>query len=519
LFKYFLSFLLALCITPTLSAAVPKVPDSPYGMNNWDWTEADVRELKAARVNWARVMVDWSKIQPEAGGYDWSTSDAALEALERGGLRALFTIYGPPAWSKGKDTDLPEPKKFGAFVKAAAERYKGRVSAYEMLNEENTGIWPRVSDRRASVYVPILKAGYKAVKAADPGAKVLMAGMWQFPVHYLEDMYRAGAKGSFDAINVHYYLNAIEGGPRFFDSIRGDFPFLLHYLKSVTKKYKDDKPIWITEIGWAISKENQSHVVSEDQQAEYLTYAYDQAMKSGVVEKIFWYVFYWGDAMALIHKGDRSAQFGPSAGPDYRRKAYAAHNAFVSAHPAWKKSDMQPWTPPPPAEKPARITNPGFEDGMSGWQALRNAKVEVDTSAAHTGKASIKVTTVRGEAARAAQGGIPIEGGRFYEVKGWIRMTGGAKEMNYARAMVEVQAWGEGGKSLNVTGPLHDRRAGEQLSTNYYISETEGKWYEVHYPFYAPAEAKTVNIGLRLDFGPGEAWFDDISIVPLNLTR
>ncbi|MBW3623540.1 MAG: hypothetical protein KY468_09045, partial [Armatimonadetes bacterium] len=122
-----------------------------------------------------------------------------------------------------------------------------------------------------------------------------------------------------------------------------------------------------------------------------------------------------------------------------------------------------------------------------------------------------------GEPAGAAQGGIPSEGGRLYEVTGWVRMTGGAKDPRYARAMVEVQAWGEGEKSLNVTGPLHDRRAGDQLSTNYYISETEGQWYEIHYPFYAPAEARTVNIGLRLDFGPGVAWFDDIKIAPLEL--
>ncbi|MBW3624743.1 MAG: hypothetical protein KY468_15165, partial [Armatimonadetes bacterium] len=212
MYKFF-SLLLLLCLTLPALAATPQLPDSPYGMNNWDWTDADLRELKAAPASWARVMVDWNKVEAEPGKLDWAFYDAAVEKLTQDGLHILFTVYGPPKGSLAPNSELPDPAKFGAFVKAAAERYKGRVSAYEMLNEENTGIWPRVSDRRASVYVPILKAGYQAVKAVDPNAKVIMAGLWQFPIYYLEDMYRAGAKGYFDAINVHYYLNAIESGP------------------------------------------------------------------------------------------------------------------------------------------------------------------------------------------------------------------------------------------------------------------------------------------------------------------
>jgi hypothetical protein len=351
----------------------------------------------------------------------------------------------------------------------------------------------------------------------DPKAKILMAGMWQFPMYYLEDMYRAGAEGYFDAINLHYYLSPVQNGPRFFDSFRGDLPFLLHYLHSVAEKHGDHVPIWITEVGWAISKENQANVVSEDEQAEYLTYAYDQAMRSGLVEKVFWYVFYWGDAMALIHKSDRSGQFGPSAGADYHRKAYWAHRAFVTAKPSWKTEDTQPYTPPVPASHPASIANPGFEDGLKNWQALRGATVELDTKIAHSGKASLKITSAGTDAVRAAQGSIPIEGGKLYEVTGWVRITGGAKNPNSAHAMIEVQAWGEGDKNLNVVGPLHDTRAGDQLSTNYYVSETDGDWYQIHYPFLAPADAKTINLAVRLDFGPGEAWFDDVAVIPLGL--
>ncbi len=59
----------------------------------------------------------------------------------------------------------------------------------------------------------LLGAAYSAVKAADPGATVVTAGLPNFSWKDLETLYRAGlrAKGHFDAVAVHPFTGQAGG--------------------------------------------------------------------------------------------------------------------------------------------------------------------------------------------------------------------------------------------------------------------------------------------------------------------
>src|ERR1700694_2139776 len=68
----------------------------------------------------------------------------------------------------------PDPSTFGAFMNAVATQYAGKVQAYELWNEENLDREAGFGNVDPSTYLPLLEAGYGAVKAADPAALVLL---------------------------------------------------------------------------------------------------------------------------------------------------------------------------------------------------------------------------------------------------------------------------------------------------------------------------------------------------------
>src|SRR4029078_10994458 len=80
-------------------------------------------------------------------------------------------------------------------------------TAYQIWNEPNLAAYspPKPS---ASKYVAMLKAVGPAIKACDQNAEILPAGLPDSRLSkpnvfkFIQQMYRAGAKGTFDTIGV-----------------------------------------------------------------------------------------------------------------------------------------------------------------------------------------------------------------------------------------------------------------------------------------------------------------------------
>ena len=496
--------------------------DSPYGMNAFHpngqapqghlihFTDANMTRLKEGDIRWVRLMLDWRYCEPEHGKYYWDALDRVVDLCNKQGIGITTCLYEPPAWATVTGSSwVVKPEYIESFGQAIATRYKDRIAAYELDNEKASGTWPQVHERRTSIYVPMLKACYTGIKRGDPKAIVLMTGIWQFPMYYLEDMYKDGAKGYFDAINIHYYLGS-DRDPKFKDPFRGDLDLVLKQFDYVSKKYGDGgKPIWFTEYGWPATAESQSAPVGEEKMAEYMKYFLEHCRDSGVVERCVWYVYYLSDGMALWHESQNK-----------KRPAWFTHTEFQKQFPTWKDLPVKGVTAPPPAaSKPATIANADFEaDG--GWTPQpTDAKFSFKTGNAQNGQRYLNVAWQKPTTNLVGQP-FPIEGGKAYELTGWVRMTGGAANSFYAHAMVEIELLGDNNQSLNIRGPLQGR-AGE-LSTNYYVNETDNKWYQIHYAVFAPDTAKAARIILRLghrDTTEGQADFDNIRLEPLDLTK
>jgi hypothetical protein len=175
---------------------------------------------------------------------------------------------------------------FANFMTALAERYKGRVAAYEIWNEPNLDYEWGYLPPDPAVYADMLKTAYTAIKKVDPNAVVISGGLATTgegsataygDLAFLQGMYDAGAKGYFDAFGSHPY--AYGRSPAEVDPWGLSLSRVQEQYKVMQANGDSDTPIWITETGWVLQNswdldEHEAIGVTQEQQAEYLVQAY-----------------------------------------------------------------------------------------------------------------------------------------------------------------------------------------------------------------------------------------------------
>jgi Cellulase (glycosyl hydrolase family 5) len=247
-------------------------------------------------ASWVRIEFRWNEAEPSSkGSYDGNIIaryDRAIDTARAAGAKVLVFVNGSPRWASGSRTPMTRPQNpadYADFMRYVATRYAGKVSAWEVWNEENTSrFWS--TGPSASEYVSLLKAAYPAVKAADPGALVVFGGVSQNAYPYIESAYAAGAKGFFDVMAVHPYP-----GPNppehvwYWEGRIGESAFTgFAEVRNSMLARGDDKPIWLTEFGWSTTT-TEAWGVSPAQQADYLTRAYRLLESYPYVQIAYWY--------------------------------------------------------------------------------------------------------------------------------------------------------------------------------------------------------------------------------------
>lgn len=250
-----------------------------YFMSHAD-VERTLEAMQSLGVQDVRIAIFWADVEAEEGVFDWARVDQMVEAAHRRGMGILGTMLYTPDWAgAGGLTGHPDPAKWGAFVTQVAERYAGRISAYEIWNEPTTTLFWDPAD--PAVYTDLLKAGYQAIKGVDASAVVIAGsvvagptrpdGSTMSPVDFLQGMYDAGAHGYFDAISYHPYLFSMpfSGGqnqPHF------DYPIeQLDAMRALMVEHGDGAlKVWITEYGQPTTTLTDGSVLTEAQQAAFI---------------------------------------------------------------------------------------------------------------------------------------------------------------------------------------------------------------------------------------------------------
>lgn len=333
---------IALAIALFASSAGGRAGGLPKGffgiVPQTELTDTDVRYMSAGGIDSIRVPVLWYLIQPSANGaYDWAGLDQAVEAAARRGLSVFPFIYGTPRWLAPKSTTLPidsgrAKRAWTAFVKAAVERYgpggefwtthaatiprPAPIRTWQVWNEANFFYFAFPAS--PSRYVRLLKPTHSAIKSADPGAKVVLSGLFGDPdeggsrgmdaVDFLNAVYRTpGIQRYFDAVALHPYAFHVD-----------DLEALTEEVREVVRDNGDSgAALYITEMGWG--SQNDPNVVAFEQgiagQARELRKSYRYLIRNRQslnLKGAYW--FSWKDAPGACNFCDSVGLFHRGAG-------------------------------------------------------------------------------------------------------------------------------------------------------------------------------------------------------------
>jgi spore germination protein YaaH len=310
-------------------------------------TAANIGLIKGMGFNWVKFQMAWKDVEPSPGSLNWGEWDNILGAYSSNGIKVLLSIPKAPDWARPPDDDKSvegppqDPVKYAEFVGRVADRYRGKVHAIEVWNEQNlyyeAGGQGRINP---AAYTELLKLAYTAIKSVNPDVIVVSGALTPTgapppvaldDVEYLRQMYANGAKGFFDAVGAHPsgFANPpdviYQGGD--FDPNRGYDDHRSFFFRNTMEDYRrvmvengdGDKTIWPTEFGWPVwrftgderftfAQEN-----SLERQAQYTVKAYQLGREWGWVGTMF----LWNLDYNITSANTELANFGIAGTPTY----------------------------------------------------------------------------------------------------------------------------------------------------------------------------------------------------------
>jgi polysaccharide biosynthesis protein PslG len=319
---------------PTKAPTLSPMQDTSfnYGLQA-DYLTGDipntVKQAKRLRMDWIKQQLRWGVFSQAPDQFDWTGFDQVVEAANQQGLKVMLSIVTAPEWSRPSAASLgiegppDDLNAYAKFVGEVVDRYKGKVHAIEVWNEQNIDAEWKTNPQVVSPekYVEMLKLAYETIKAKDPNIVVISgalsptgyfqggcseAGCDDGP--YLKRMVDAGALDYADCVGVHangYNVppdkTNTEGYSDETATFRGPFtnPIPSWYFRSTLELYRDtvknQKPLCITEFGWGSSEgfgyTPPSYEFVNDntlqEQGDYIVQAFDLMKQWGYVKLAF----------------------------------------------------------------------------------------------------------------------------------------------------------------------------------------------------------------------------------------
>lgn len=238
--------------------------------------DEELDEVAALGATTLRADISWAGLEPAQGELDagyLERIDRLVTGSRKRGIRPLFVVLRSPCWASSapaapgrcdeETVTYPprDPDDYGAIVGRLAKRYAGRLAGFEIWNEpDHEQEFYFAGPDKPQRYAALLKAAHREIKRADPSARVIAGSLVGADGAFLEALYAAGIKGSYDGLAIHYYNLT-------FASIRN--------IRRVQRANGDTSPLWLTEFGWTScwprAKTQDGHAcVTREQQARNL---------------------------------------------------------------------------------------------------------------------------------------------------------------------------------------------------------------------------------------------------------
>lgn len=223
--------------------------------------------------SWTGGKIDYGQFAPE------------MEYYKNSSLEHMYLLTGSCVSYNHIPVTKTELDDFYNYCYQAVLDTKDFATSYEIWNEPNAPAFN--TNATAEQYAEVVKVAYKAVKAANPNAKVIGLSLSGMETGYTETVVKAAGE-YMDGLAIHPYMwmQSPEGGnmvPR------------AKKIREIMNKYgMQDKPIWFTEIGWYT-------YVGMDNVAAYTTEMFLLNEIYDMAEKIF--VFRYTDEQQLPREG------------------------------------------------------------------------------------------------------------------------------------------------------------------------------------------------------------------------
>ncbi len=233
-------------VTPTAEAAsaptpVPTEPPSTatpapevfgYGIATNAGLAGDINytlgQVQNLGLGWIKQQVKWAHFEGAPGQMNWSGFDGVVDAANARGIKVLFSVVDAPRWARSYEDSNPEGAPpddlavFADFLARLVDRYRGRIHAIEVWNEQNLDReWDTAEGVNPERYVEMLKMAYQTIKSRDPniivisGALSPASGPWTDPnnpyritvmddFEYMDRMIAAGLLNYCDCVGAHH---------------------------------------------------------------------------------------------------------------------------------------------------------------------------------------------------------------------------------------------------------------------------------------------------------------------------
>ncbi len=182
-------------------------------------------------MKWNRVgqwgdYTAWAMVEQQKGVYkiDPETDQAVTDSIKNG-VNILYTLdYGNPLYEKtrwlsdqgpvwrhghpftgdGGPTKAESIQGFVNYAKFVATHFKGRITHYEIWNEENSWAWygePPSPEH----FGTLIRETSKALKQIDPNIKIMVGGTAAYSPQFTSDTIDVAGRENIDAVGFHPY--------------------------------------------------------------------------------------------------------------------------------------------------------------------------------------------------------------------------------------------------------------------------------------------------------------------------
>jgi len=220
---------LLLLVAVPARATQPSVPRSFFGVvPQGQLTASDFGRMRGV-VGTLRVPVLWAQVEPRPDHFDFAGLDATVASAAADGVRVLPFVYGTPNWLAADPARPPlgaaGRTAWAGFLRALVRRYgpggelwrssvSGRmpIHQWQIWNEPNFLLFWRPHPSPTG-YARLLGISARAIRGADPGARIVAAGLapvegGMLPWVFLRRLLAVpGAIRQFDLVAVHPYAS------------------------------------------------------------------------------------------------------------------------------------------------------------------------------------------------------------------------------------------------------------------------------------------------------------------------